>query len=112
MDPTQSAASYRWRRGTTRSVISAGFDDELRGLSGGNALTIDPRYSFDLTARAGYLVNDKTLVYLRGGYANPAFSNGSIAGALLNLAAYGVLAALCRLLVGYSRHGVCGLCNA
>ena len=25
---------------------------------------------FDLTARAGYLVNDKTLVYLRGGYAN------------------------------------------
>ena len=50
--------------------ISAGFDDELRGLSGGNALTIDPRYSFDLTARAGYLVNDKTLVYLRGGYAN------------------------------------------
>ena len=50
--------------------ISAGSDDELRGLSGGNALTIDPRYSFDLTARAGYLVNDKTLVYLRGGYAN------------------------------------------
>ncbi|MEP5064297.1 hypothetical protein [Nisaea sp.] len=43
---------------------------------------------------------------------NPAFANGSIAGALLNLAAYGVLAALCRLLVGYSRHGVCGLCNA
>ncbi|MDC8753965.1 outer membrane beta-barrel protein [Erythrobacter sp. sf7] len=36
----------------------------------GNAITIDPRYSFDLSARAGYLVNDKTLVYLRGGYAN------------------------------------------
>jgi outer membrane immunogenic protein len=50
--------------------VSAAFDDELRGLSAGNALTIDPRYSFDLTARAGYLVNDKTLVYLRGGYAN------------------------------------------
>ncbi len=50
--------------------ISAAFDDELRGLSGGNPLTIDPRYSFDLTARAGYLVNDKTIVYVRGGYAN------------------------------------------
>ena len=45
-------------------------DDKLRAQSGGNAITIDPRYSFDLGARAGYLVNDKTLVYLRGGYAN------------------------------------------
>ena len=43
---------------------------------------------------------------------NPAFANGSIAGALLNLAAYGVLAALCRFLEGHSRHGVCGPCNA
>ncbi|UOR09531.1 hypothetical protein LCM18_03080 [Qipengyuania flava] len=43
---------------------------------------------------------------------NPAFANGSIAGALLNLAAYGVLAALCRFLEGHSRHGVCGPCDA
>lgn len=54
--------------------VEAGFsgtvDDKLRAQSGGNAITIDPRYSFDLGARAGYLVNDKTLVYLRGGYAN------------------------------------------
>lgn len=50
--------------------FSGAFDDELRAQSGGAAITIDPRYSFDLTARAGYLVNDKTLVYVRGGYAN------------------------------------------
>ena len=43
---------------------------------------------------------------------NPAFANGSIAGALFNLAAYGVLAALCRFLEGHSRHRVCGPCNA
>lgn len=43
---------------------------------------------------------------------NPAFANGSIAGALLNLAAYGVLAALCRLLEGSTRHGECRHCNA
>ena len=43
---------------------------------------------------------------------NPAFANGSIAGALLNLAAYGVLAALCRLLAGHSCQRVCGPCNA
>lgn len=43
---------------------------------------------------------------------NPAIANGSIAGALLNLAAYGVLAAVCRLFERHSRHGVCGPCNA
>ncbi|KZX89162.1 hypothetical protein A3726_02995 [Erythrobacter sp. HI0037] len=43
---------------------------------------------------------------------NPAIANGSIAGALFNLAAYGVLAALCRFLEGHSRHGVCGPCDA
>ncbi|WP_120075942.1 outer membrane protein [Aurantiacibacter odishensis] len=50
--------------------FSGAFDDEIRAQSDGAAITIDPRYSFDLTARAGYLVNDKTLIYVRGGYAN------------------------------------------
>ena len=50
--------------------FSGAVDDEIRGLSGGNSLTIDPRYSFDLSARAGYLVDDQTLAYVRGGYAN------------------------------------------
>lgn len=61
---------------TDRIVIGAeaGFtgtvDDRVRATSAGDALTVDPRYSFDLGARAGYLVTDKALVYVRGGYAN------------------------------------------
>lgn len=50
--------------------FSATVDDTARATSGGRPLTIDPRYSFDLSARAGYLVTDKALVYVRGGYAN------------------------------------------
>ncbi|PHR19872.1 MAG: hypothetical protein COA41_06885 [Sphingopyxis sp.] len=50
--------------------LSGAFDDEVRAQTSGDSVTIDPRYSFDLTARAGYLVNDKTLAYVRGGYAN------------------------------------------
>ncbi len=50
--------------------FSGAVDDEVRAQSSGASLTVDPRYSFDLTARAGYLVNDKTLAYVRGGYAN------------------------------------------
>lgn len=45
-------------------------DDRVHAASAGNPLVIDPRYSFDLTARAGYVVTDKALVYVRGGYAN------------------------------------------
>ncbi|WP_324749238.1 outer membrane beta-barrel protein [Sphingomonas sp. LY54] len=33
-------------------------------------VTVDPKRSIDLTARAGYLVNDDTLLYARGGYTN------------------------------------------
>lgn len=68
-------AGYNYKA-TDRIVIGAeaGFtatvDDRARALSAGQALTIDPRYSFDLSARAGYLVTEKALVYLRGGYAN------------------------------------------
>jgi len=50
--------------------FSGAFDDEVRAQSAGTSITINPRYSFDLTARAGYLVNDETLAYVRGGYAN------------------------------------------
>lgn len=50
--------------------FSGAFDDEVRAQTSGDSVTIDPRYSFDLTARAGYLVDDKTLAYVRGGYAN------------------------------------------
>lgn len=63
-------------KATDRIVIgaeagfSASVDDQARAASAGKSLTIDPRYSFDLSARAGYLVTDKALVYVRGGYAN------------------------------------------
>ncbi|WP_147161498.1 outer membrane protein [Novosphingobium sediminis] len=50
--------------------FSAAINDTVRAASAGKSLTIDPRYSFDLSARAGYLVTDKALVYVRGGYAN------------------------------------------
>lgn len=50
--------------------FSGTVDDRARAVSGGGALTIDPRYSFDLTARAGYIVSEKALVYVRGGYAS------------------------------------------
>ena len=50
--------------------IQAGTDDSIVRDTDLARFTIDPKYSFDLTARAGYLVNDKTLVYARGGYTN------------------------------------------
>ena len=68
-------AGYNFKA-TNRIVIgaeagfSAAVDDQNRAASAGKSLTIDPRYSFDLSARAGYLVTDKALVYVRGGYAN------------------------------------------
>lgn len=60
--------------------FSGAFDDELRAQSGGNSLTIDPRYSFDLSARAGYLLNDETLAYVRGGYANTRVRAETVTG--------------------------------
>lgn len=50
--------------------IQAGIDDSIVRDSAGTRVTLDPRYSFDLTARAGYLVSDNTLLYARGGYTN------------------------------------------
>lgn len=50
--------------------FAATVDDKVRTISSGQPLTIDPRYSFDLGARVGYLVTEKALVYARGGYAS------------------------------------------
>lgn len=49
--------------------FSLGASDRI-GPAGTDAATIDPNYSFDVSARAGYVVGGNTLVYLRGGYAN------------------------------------------
>lgn len=68
-------AGYNFKA-TDRIVIgaeasfSSSVDDQNRTASAGKSLTIDPRYSFDLSARAGYLVTEKALIYVRGGYAN------------------------------------------
>jgi len=45
-------------------------DDQNQATVAGTNYSVDPKYSIDLTARAGYLVNPQTLVYLRGGYTN------------------------------------------
>ena len=45
-------------------------DDEVQSSIAGISYSVDPKYSFDLTARAGYLANPQTLVYARGGYTN------------------------------------------
>ena len=45
-------------------------DDQVQRDVAGTNYSVDPKYSFDLTARAGYLVNPQTLLYVRGGYTN------------------------------------------
>lgn len=45
-------------------------DNEVTTSAGGTSYSVDPKYSFDLTARAGYLVNPQTLIYARGGYTS------------------------------------------
>ncbi|MFA7587563.1 MAG: outer membrane protein [Novosphingobium sp.] len=50
--------------------LQFGVDDKIVRDTGAGLITADPKRAIDLTARAGYLVNDKTLVYARGGYTN------------------------------------------
>ncbi|WIW90301.1 outer membrane beta-barrel protein (plasmid) [Sphingobium sp. V4] len=50
--------------------FSVGADDAVSGGAAGSALVLDPKYSIDVSARAGYLVRENTLVYVRGGYSN------------------------------------------
>ncbi len=50
--------------------FSIGFDDAATRTAGSTLASIDPEYSFNLGARAGYIVGDKTLIYARGGYEN------------------------------------------
>ncbi|MGF7155419.1 outer membrane protein [Novosphingobium gossypii] len=50
--------------------FSMGFDDAITRSGAGTLASIDPEYSFNLGARAGYLADNKTLLYVRGGYEN------------------------------------------
>ena len=50
--------------------IDFGSDDTVQTNVAGSNYSVNPKYSFDLTARAGFLVNPQTLLYVRGGYTN------------------------------------------
>lgn len=50
--------------------LNLGTKDAVKGMSGANRMTIDPKRSIDLTVRAGVAVQPDTLVYVRGGYTN------------------------------------------
>lgn len=54
----------------TEVGLGVGTNDGITGDSDLDSFSIDPKRSFDWTARAGYLVTPETLVYARGGYAN------------------------------------------
>ncbi|HMI18964.1 MAG TPA: outer membrane beta-barrel protein [Sphingomonas sp.] len=47
-----------------------GTSDKVAGGTGTTQATIDPKRSFDLTTRTGYLVLPQTLLYARAGYTN------------------------------------------
>ena len=47
-----------------------GTSDTVSSGAGANRVMLDSKRSFDFTARAGYLVTPKTLVYGRAGYTN------------------------------------------
>ena len=45
-------------------------DADVTASVAGATYAVDPKYSFDLSARAGYLATPQTLLYVRGGYSN------------------------------------------
>lgn len=49
-------------------AFGVALDDELRANFAGNVIQIDPEFTYEITGRAGYLVSDNALVYLRGGF--------------------------------------------
>jgi outer membrane immunogenic protein len=50
--------------------ITAATKDRIVRSESGAVLEIDPKYSIDVSARAGYLIDPATLLYARGGYSN------------------------------------------
>ncbi len=53
-----------------QAELNFGTKDAVKGVSGTNRVTIDPKRSVDVTVRAGYTVTPETLVYARAGYTN------------------------------------------
>lgn len=63
------AVTHRVRLGA-EAAFGIGADDELRLGDPTGTLELDPEYTFEFTGRAGYLVGDNALLYVRGGYQN------------------------------------------
>ena len=45
-------------------------DADVTASVAGSTYAVEPKYSLDLSARAGYLLTPQTLLYVRGGYSN------------------------------------------
>ena len=52
------------------AAIGLGAEDELVLRNDAGQIEIDPEYTFEATGRLGYLVSDKAMLYVRGGYQN------------------------------------------
>ncbi len=68
-------AGYDWTVGShlvlgAEVALNGPAGNKLRGDHGIIPITVDPRLAVYLSARAGYLINDKTLLYVRGGCAS------------------------------------------
>ena len=70
----------RWVLGLEAGA-DIGSDDALTSSAAAGQAIIDPEWSLDLTARAGYLVDPATLAYLRGGYTNARVETTSTSAA-------------------------------
>jgi outer membrane immunogenic protein len=57
--------------------VDVASDDAVRASTSGGPVVLDPRWSLDLTARAGYLLDPATLAYVRGGYTNAPIETGA-----------------------------------
>ena len=85
LDTSKDAATFGGFVGYDKTLgkvvvgAEAGFSlaasDTLSGGTSATRLTINPEWTLDVTARAGYLVTSKTLIYVRGGYINARSKN-------------------------------------
>lgn len=52
------------------AAIGIGADDSVDFSNAAGTIVVDPDYTFEFTGRAGYLVSENALLYVRGGYQN------------------------------------------
>ena len=54
--------------------VEVGIKDQIRRSESASNTVVDPKYTIELTGRAGVLINPDTLLYARGGYATTRVS--------------------------------------